>query len=1269
MKWLKRVLSAVPPPERAVRPDGPEEWLRAGYECECGGDFAGAERLYRRVLESDPAHTDALYFLGRMAVRDRRQEEAIALFQQAVDLRPAEVLYQFELGAALIEARRFEEAIEVYRVCVGLQPDCTKLRNNYAVALIELNRREEALPELERLQALLPDVAEVHFNLAGIYREFGRTDEAIATYRRSLELVPDHAPTHSNLLLELNYSANEDAAAIFAEHQRFGARFARRYEAPAPDPAWPRRLRVGYLSPDFRNHVVMRFFEPILAQHDRGRFEIFCYHTNPRKDDVTERLRALAEHWVNAEEYLEAELAERIRADRIDLLVDLAGHTAGNSAPVLAMKPTPVQATFLGYPNTIGLGAVDYRITDAWADPPGEADRYSTERLVRLPRSYFCYRPEPDSPAVAPLPAQSTGTVTFGCFNNFAKLSAPFLDASARVLAQVPGSRLILKGRPLTVRSVAESVRGRFRRAGIDPARVELRGWEAGVKDHLAIYNSVDIALDSFPYNGATTTCEALWMGVPVVSLAGDRHAGRMGSSLLHAMGLKQLLTHDVDTYVATCVGLAADIGQLAEMRRGLRERLQRSPLMDETGFTRMLERCYVEMWETRKRSDAIPGTTGGESAAELIGQARRLRAAGRLAEARARCETILLATPAHLDALTLQWDLAFDAGAPGAAIDWINRAIAADARVAAFHYMLGCGLQAMGKTDDAIASFRRALELDDSQAKTHNNLGCALEAAGNLAEAADCYSGAIRRDPGMAQALYNLGNVYSQLGDTKQAIDRIGQALAIDPRHADWRCNLGSLRFRELQLDEAIADFRSAIEIDSGYDRAHADLAGALLAAGRVEEACAAYAKVLELDSGLADVESRLLLALHYREGENAQRLLERHVSWRDRHARGLPRATAHRLRDTGTGRRLNIGYLSPDFAHRPLASFIEPVLAAHDRANVNVFCYSSGGQEDQVTRRLRGMCEQWREISRFANEHVADRVRADGIDILVDLAGHAAGGRLPLFARRPAPVQVTWLGYPSTTGLDAIDYRLTDPVADPVGETERFHAEKLVRLPTGFLCFRPDPDCPDPGELPQLRAGCTTFGCFNDLAAMTPHMIALWARILLAQPEARLVLSAYGLSAASARRDLGAQLLARGVAEQRFDLRTPEPSPAGQLAAYREIDIALDVFPYSGMSATCEALWMGVPVVTLAGKTRVSRTGASILSGIGLAGLVASTPEQYAGIALRLAGSIDERRALRAGMRERMRAAPLVDAPRFTRALEDAYRDMWEKRLRAPA
>jgi predicted O-linked N-acetylglucosamine transferase (SPINDLY family) len=1270
MNWLRRLMRAEPAPERAPA-DTPDEWLRAAFDCEARGDPAGADRLYRRVLEREPGHTDALYFLGRMAVRDQRGDEAIALFQQAVDLRPGEMLYQLELGAALLDARRFDEAVGLFERCVAAQPDCTRLRNNYAVALIELNRRDEALPELERLQALLPEVPEVHFNLAGIYREYGRADEAIATYRRALALTPDHAATWSNLLLETNYSPSLDAAAIFAEHQRFGARFARRTEAPLPDPAWPRRLRVGYLSPDFRNHVVMRFMEPILERHDRKRFEVTCYATNARKDEFTARLRALAERWVDAEGLADAELADRIRADRIDLLVDLAGHTAGNSATVLAMKPAPLQGTYLGYPNTIGLGAVDFRITDAFADPPGDADRFSVERLARLPRSYFCYRPEAASPELAPLPALANGALTFGCFNNFAKLSAPFLDTAARVLAELPGTRLVLKARPLSIAGVAQAVRERFARAGIDAARVELRGWEAGVKNHLSIYNTIDVALDSFPYNGATTTCESLWMGVPAVTLAGDRHAGRAGASLLHAVGLSELVARDVDEYVAISRRIAGDVPRLATLRAGMRERLRRSELMDEAGFTRALEACYLDLWEKRARGDGAPAqAASGESPAELVARAQRLRAAGRLSEARALCEGILGAAPAQREALALLWDLGFDAGTPGAAVDWINRAIAAEGGVHEFHYMLGCALQALGRLEDAVAAFRAALALDPAHAKTHNNLGVALEAAGDLAAAADCYRGAIARDPAMAQALYNLGNVHAQAGQPGEAIRRIGAALALEPGHADWRCNLGSLRFRERQLDEAIEDFRAAIGIDPGFARAWGELGDALLVTGRVAEARAAFAGMLERDARRAEAESRLMVAHQLGEAEEPKALCARHLAWHERHARGVVRATGHRRLhlnlQAGAGERLHVGYVAPEFVRSPLAGLLAPVLAEHDRAGFRVFCYPAFGAGEEGGREAFGECE-WRDLSRFTNEIAADRIRADGIDILVDLAGHLRGRPL-LFARKPAPVQAAWLGYPGTSGLDTIDFRLTDAIADPEGRTEHLHAEKLVRLPAGAFCYRPDPQLPEPGEAPHVRAGHVTFGSLTDLSVLTPRTVALWAQLLRALPGTRLLVSADGLAAASARRELAAQLAGHGIAEARFELRAPEPGDAGNLAACRAIDIALDAFPCNAPAVLCDALWMGVPVVSLAGEVYAGRTGASALERASLGELVARTPEQYVGHALRLAQDPDALRRLRAGLRARLRASPLLDAARFARSLEDAYRAMWEGKRRVP-
>jgi|CXWL01.1.fsa_nt_gi predicted O-linked N-acetylglucosamine transferase (SPINDLY family) len=1260
MRWLTRLFGAKAAPS-SEQPD-PETGLRAGYDCVARGDLAGAENRLRSILEADPTDADALYYLGRLAAADRRDDEAIVLLQRAVELRPREAIFLEALGGLLLAAKRSDEATEAFRAGLALLPESVAMRSNLAAALIESNRREEARPDLEKLRELLPNAPEVHFNLGGIYREYGRAEEAVASYRRALALTPGEMASHSNLLVQLNYIASVDAATIFADHKRFGELFARRYLPPAPDPSWPRRLRIGYLSPDFCNHVVMRFMEPVLASHDHARFEIFCYHNHRTKDPVTARLRKLADRWIDCEEFTAAQIADRIRADRIDILVDLAGHTVGNGLLVLGTKPAPLQATYLGYPNTTGLGAVDYRISDAFADPPGESDRLSIESLLRLPGSYFCYRPEADAPPVEPLPALRNGYVMFGCFNNFAKISGPFLALAARVLATVPNSRLLLKARPLSIESVAQTVRATFVRAGIDPARVELRGWEHGDQGHLSTYHRVDIALDSFPYNGATTTCEAMWMGVPVVSLSGDRHASRAGASLLNVVGLGHLVTREEEEYVAICARLASDVPRLAVLRAGMRERMRHSPLMDESGFTRRLEQCYVDIWEKALVASARPRAPQDASVGELLRGARELRVEGRAAEADAACKEILKQQPAHAEALTLLWEMAFDAESPGATVDLLAKAIATDGGVAAFHHMLGCALQAQGKIEDAAAAFNRALELDPAHAKAANNLGCLLEATGNLNGAAQCYQIAVRNDPNLTHALYNLGNLYKQLGDAGQAAEHIARALALEPAHAEWLCNLASVQYSRLELNESVASLEAAMKLAPDYERAHSQLAAVQVVTGRIREARESLRRSQELKTDPA-TESWLLLLEHYFSDADPQASFQAHLAWADRHARRVTRVTDHRSRPRAAGRRINVGYLSPDFNGHPVSYFIEPVLAAHDRGAFNVFCYSNSERADEVTARLRSSAENWRDTPKLTDEELVDRIYADGIDVLVDLAGHTGGGRLQVFARKPAPVQVTWLGYPNTTGLETMDYRLSDAIADPPGLTERFHSEQLVRLPRGFLCYAPPEGSPEVRLVPASADGRVTFACFNNLAKVTPEMTAIWAELLRSLPGARLILKNYGLSAGSARRDLRASFEGHGIDSARVELRPAERSLAEHLSRYGEVDIALDVFPYNGTTTTCEALWMGVPVVTLAGSTHVSRVSASILERVGLADLVAHAPEQYLDIAQRLAADVERRRALRAGMRARMQSSPLLDAAGFARDLESAFREMLAK------
>ena len=373
---------------------------------------------------------------------------------------------------------------------------------------------------------------------------------------------------------------------VFAEHRRWHAQHAAPLAAGTPPPPLTfapgaRRLRLGYVSPDFNHHAVACFIEPVLAAHDRTRVEVFCYAAVRAPDRITARLRRLAEHWRDIAPLDDAAAAALIRADRPDLLVDLAGHTAHHRLGVFARRPAPVQATWLGYPNTTGLDAIGYRLTDAVADPPGQTEAFHSEKLVRLPATFSCYGPDADAPPVNDLPAARAGAVTFGSLNNFAKITPAVIALWSRLLRELPGSRLVLKSRGLGDAAVAARIRDAFAVHGIEPARLTLDGAELSVAAHLSLYHGIDIGLDPFPYNGTTTTCEALWMGVPVVTVTGANHVARVGASLLTHCGLTELVASDEAGYIAAAVALAGDPDRMTTLRRTMRDRLNAAPLTD----------------------------------------------------------------------------------------------------------------------------------------------------------------------------------------------------------------------------------------------------------------------------------------------------------------------------------------------------------------------------------------------------------------------------------------------------------------------------------------------------------------------------------------------------------------------------------------------------------------------------------------------------------------------------------------------------------------
>ena len=596
------------------------------------GRLPEAEDICRRVLAVAPTYGPAFDLLAQVALRRGRGEEAVAIMRQAVEANPTAAGHLNNLGLVLAELGRTEEAtrvfertaeldpripehlsnpattyvrlgrhadaVKVYRRALEIQPGNVNAMHNLTGALNALGDLDGAIEQSRAVLALNPDSAGAMMNLGRALREAGRVEEAVSLYRESYALRPDHR-TLSELLFTLHFHPGFDQRALLAEHLAWNQRYAaplRDCRLPhANDPSPSRRLRVGYIAFDLGNNALGRFTFPLLSHHDPVNFDIYCYCDIRRTDSIGQSLAALSVTWRNTRLLSHDLFVQQIRDDRIDVLVDLAMHSHGSRLTALALRPAPVQITYLAYCSTTGVETIDCRITDPHLDPIGSDESVYTEKSLRLPSTYWCYPDPTIAPDVAPLPALSAGHVTFGCLNDFSKINAPVLDLWARILAAAPDSRLILHCKCGCHR---QNVTDRFAAAGVDASRVELVP-HLPAKDYFSTYNRIDIALDPFPWAGGITTCDALYMGVPVVTLPGDTAVSRGGKSILTNVGLPELIANSPDAYVEIATTLAKDLRRLSTLRASLRTSLQNSPLMNAPQFAREIESLYRQAWQT----------------------------------------------------------------------------------------------------------------------------------------------------------------------------------------------------------------------------------------------------------------------------------------------------------------------------------------------------------------------------------------------------------------------------------------------------------------------------------------------------------------------------------------------------------------------------------------------------------------------------------------------------------------------------------------------
>lgn len=549
------------------------------------GQLAAAERLYRTILNLNPSHPDALHLMAIIARTRGEPVCAIEYAERAISAKP-----------------RFAEA-----------------KNTLGVALREIGKVTSALKLFREAVEINPAYVEAWYNAGNALQMLGLPTDAAEHYRRALSLAPEFKDARSNLLMVMNYSADFSRDQVFSAHREFApASKSARPHQNIPDPG--RRIKVGYVSPDFRRHPVSFFFEPVLRYHDRSHFEVYCYYNHGSGDEVTGRIRALADHWRDISNVTDDDAATMIATDQIDLLVDLANHSRGNRLGVFARKPAPIQVTWLGIPQTTGLDCMDYRITNALMDPVGLTESIHTEQLLRLPNGDVTFDADSTWPAVNALPAATNGHLTFASFNNLTKVNPTVIAAWAQILREVPGAKLLIAASGDPEDEISLALRARLCSYGVQAERVQYAGRQ-NLDGFLRLHHRVDVALDPFPCSGVTTTLQSLWMGVPVITLAGDTPISRGGAGILGRLELDELVAHTQSQYVAIAARVAADHKYLAALRNSLRDRIAASTFSDPKTVTHNLESTYRQIWQRwcvaatqtasldRKMPDGVGGT------------------------------------------------------------------------------------------------------------------------------------------------------------------------------------------------------------------------------------------------------------------------------------------------------------------------------------------------------------------------------------------------------------------------------------------------------------------------------------------------------------------------------------------------------------------------------------------------------------------------------------------------------------------------------------
>lgn len=1270
------------------------------------GQHAELERRAQRLLERYPRSGFVWNMLG--ACLQVRNRDALAAFEKAALYSPDDADAQSNLGLAFYAAGRYAESADHSRKALALRPDLAAAFNNLGNAQSALGEQALALANYKQAIALRPDYAEPYKNVGNIELARGQITPAIASFRKALAIQPDYADAqnslaialaaggdlyeglvgvrratelnpdsfeiHSGMLFLLSHSEQQSPSSLFAEH----CRVAEKFEAPLR-PAWPehqnsregdRTIKVGLVSADYCGHVIAQYLGPLLehlAEHSG--LTLHAYYNGTVEDAVTRSLQSHFDHWHNVAGLSHDVVAKQVQADGMDILIDLSSHTKGNRLLTFARKPAPIQVTWLGYPGTTGLQAMDYCLADPLLFPPGQFDDQFTEKIVHLP-ALAPFEPSIVAPAVNELPALKNGFITFGSFNRTIKINRAVMACWAQLMHALPSSRLLLEGAPEDAQCFGWLVE-----LGIGRERMIWHG-RNGVLAYQTLHHQVDICLDTFPYNGATTTWNAAWMGVPTLTLAGNTPAGHYGAAIMGHMGLQAFVADDVQDFVNKGVHWAGHLEELAALRAGMRMRFSQSPAGQPAQIANALANALRTMWQrwcsglqvesfvaasdsiTIKANVVTPPAFEGDLLIQLFQR-------GQHAELERKAGLLLAQYP----------DFGFGWKALSIAQLAQGKSALAALQKAAFllpddaetHNNLGSALYSEGQPDKAVASYRHAVTLAPAYADAHKNLGTALKAVGEVGEAhlnasrheeaITCFQQVLDRDSSDANIHNLLGAAQFALKRYPEALASYGRALAIVPNDFVYLHNLGLAQYAFGQFIETIATYHQLIELCPNDAVLYNDFGNAQLSLGLLDQAIANYEKGLQIRPELSACHSNLLFALSHSEKLDGSALFAAHRAFALQYEAPLVQTWTHHQNVRNPERKLQVGFVSGDFYSHVVARFAGPLLEQLSlRDDLTLHAYANSSVEDSVTRILQGFFKHWHPVVNLSDAELAQKIEKDGIDILIDLSGHTKGNRLLTFAHKPAPLQASWLGYPGTTGLQAVDYYLADSWVSPIGKFDDQFIEKIVRLPI-LAPFQQNDDALPVNALPALANGFITFGSFNRATKINRTVIAVWAALLRALPTSRLLIEGVPSDAQCME-----WLKQEGIDSDRLSWHARKGVEAYNLLHY-QVDICLDTFPYNGATTSWGAVLMGVPTLTIAGDTPAGHYGAAIMGQLGLQSFVASDTQDLVQKGVHWSTHLDQLAQVRASMRERFGNSPVGKPAVIAASLANALREMWQR------